>query len=119
MLQWYRTGGSPLSIATINTASDLTGGSGGGNMTVPLHRGSMGVLQPSRSRFMITDILAGSGGGLLPNQHGNRSPSPQGPRDLSLPLNSRHDDSDSDDNLDDRSISSNGAFSNLSFNFNI
>uniref|UniRef100_A0A182WP43 Uncharacterized protein n=1 Tax=Anopheles minimus TaxID=112268 RepID=A0A182WP43_9DIPT len=30
-------------------------------MTVPVQRNSLAVLQPPRSRFMITDILAGSG----------------------------------------------------------
>lgn len=63
------------------------------SMTVPMQRGSMAVL-PSRSRFMITDILGGSaaanvGAALhLSNRDrgengGGRSPSPQSPRDLS------------------------------------
>ncbi|XP_055594527.1 homeobox protein B-H1 [Uranotaenia lowii] len=71
-------------------------------MTVPVQRNSMAVLQPPRSRFMITDILAGSqthhhqqsGGGGDGNSTGGadsingsssegRTPSP-GPRDLSL-----------------------------------
>lgn len=61
-------------------------------MTVPMQRGSMAVL-PSRSRFMITDILGGSAaanvGAALHlsnrdrNENGRRSPSPQSPRDLS------------------------------------
>ncbi|XP_055709251.1 homeobox protein B-H1-like [Phlebotomus papatasi] len=105
-------------------------------MTVPVQRGSMAVLQPPRSRFMITDILAGSGGGggaaaaalhHHPLHHHNsggggrdgsedgRSPSP-GPRDLSVTPGNRHlhhpaDDSDSDSSgpLDNHSVCSNGA----------
>lgn len=83
-------------------------------MTVPVQRGSMAILQPPRSRFMITDILAGSGGGVT----GQLSPSPQ-PRDLSVPAgggrhhhNNHHHDSDSDSSgqLDDQSVCSNGEF---------
>lgn len=85
-------------------------------MTVPVQRGSMAILQPPRSRFMITDILAGSGGGVTGMVDG-RSPSPQ-PRDLSVPPgvrhhhNNHHDDSDSDSSgqLDDHSVCSNGEF---------
>ena len=104
-------------------------------MTVPLQRGSMAMLQPPRSRFMITDILGGNGGGgaagvvsglaglagngLMRDDLSGRSPSPAGPRDLSVPPNSRHhmhhmhhhnDDSDSDSSgqLDDQSVCSNG-----------
>lgn len=60
-------------------------------MTVPMQRGSMAVL-PSRSRFMITDILGGGGAANvgaalhLNREHvenGGRSPSPENPRDLS------------------------------------
>lgn len=59
-------------------------------MTVPMQRGSMAVL-PSRSRFMITDILGGGGqanvGAALhlsrERVENGRSPSPQSPRDLS------------------------------------
>ncbi|GAB0095821.1 hypothetical protein DMENIID0001_112510 [Sergentomyia squamirostris] len=105
-------------------------------MTVPVQRGSMAVLQPPRSRFMITDILAGSGGGgaaaaaalhhhPLHHHHGGvgggrdgsedgRSPSP-GPRDLSVTPGNRHlhhpaEDSDSDSSgpLDNHSVCSNG-----------
>lgn len=65
----------------VTTASDLS-------MTVPMQRGSMAVL-PSRSRFMITDILGGGGAANvttalhLNRDNGGRSPSPQSPRDLS------------------------------------
>ncbi|XP_055523476.1 homeobox protein B-H1-like [Wyeomyia smithii] len=71
-------------------------------MTVPVQRNSMAVLQPPRSRFMITDILGGSqnhhnhhhqtthqggGGGGPDSINGSssegRTPSP-GPRDLSI-----------------------------------
>lgn len=124
MLQWHRTGESPSSQTTINSLSELVGG----GMTVPVQRGSMAVLQPPRSRFMITDILAGSGGGGMPHgdvrgslhmgsgSDGGRSPTPS-PRDLSLQAGSRHhmhhdpnDDSDSDSSgqLDDHSVCSNG-----------
>lgn len=92
----------------------------GGGMTVPVQRGSMAILQPPRSRFMITDILAGSGGGVAALGHvdGHRSPSPQGPRDLSVPPsgrhhhNNHHDDSDSDSSgqMDDHSVCSNGEW---------
>lgn len=57
-------------------------------MTVPMQRGSMAVL-PSRSRFMITDILGGGGAANvasalhLNRDTAGRSPSPQSPRDLS------------------------------------
>ncbi|XP_038104457.1 homeobox protein B-H1 [Culex quinquefasciatus] len=81
-------------------------------MTVPVQRNSMAVLQPPRSRFMITDILAGSqtqhhhhhpnqnggsedrrGGGGADSVNGSssegRTPSP-GPRDLSLMQGHHH-----------------------------
>lgn len=60
-------------------------------MTVPMQRGSMAVL-PSRSRFMITDILGGGGAANVGAalhlsrervENGGRSPSPDNPRDLS------------------------------------
>jgi hypothetical protein len=71
----------------------------------------MSMLQPPRSRFMINDILSGAAtNGLVGhnyhphhhlsmmhhNENDGRSPSPQGPRDLSVPPGGRHDDSDSD-----------------------
>lgn len=122
VLQWHIPGGSPQPTATIkgSSAIDLAGGGGGagGGMTVPVQRGSMAILQPPRSRFMITDILAGSGGGVRggdSSEH-DRSPSP-GPRDLSVPPNSRHhhdnSDSDSSGGLDDHSICSNGEYSRI------
>ncbi|XP_055615728.1 homeobox protein B-H1-like [Toxorhynchites rutilus septentrionalis] len=73
-------------------------------MTVPVQRNSMAVLQPPRSRFMITDILGGGGQSHQGHHHQGggggggdrggadsvngsssegRTPSP-GPRDLSL-----------------------------------
>lgn len=112
VLQWHISGGSPASPATIKGTSDLMNG---GGMTVPVQRGSMAILQPPRSRFMITDILAGSGGGVAGLVDGRGSPSPQ-PRDLSVPPggrnhhNNHHDDSDSDSSgqLDDHSVCSNG-----------
>ena len=97
-------------------------------MTVPVQRNSMAVLQPPRSRFMITDILAGSGDGVVNGSSSDgRTPSPQGPRDLSLSQGAvsvgrhHHDDhddhdhdhdSDSDDScpLDNSSVCSNGEF---------
>lgn len=95
-------------------------------MTVPIQRGSaMAVLQPPRSRFMITDILGGGGNvghhhhqlhhHHMMSGHGSEdghSPSP-GPRDLSVgPTGSRNDDSDSDSSgqLDNHSICSNGMY---------
>lgn len=68
-------------------------------MTVPLQRGSMAMLQPPRSRFMITDILGGGGGGggvaavggsINGGDSDRRSVSPQGPRDLSVPPRHLH-----------------------------
>jgi hypothetical protein len=102
---------SPLTIAKINSLSDISG------MTVPIQMqrgGPMSILQPPRSKFMINDILGGNG--KLTSRSGtddeDRSPSPQ-PRDLSLPPNSmRHHADDSDDEhsdssmLDDHSICS-------------
>ena len=108
VLQWLTTGGSPFS--KISALSELTasGGATSPEMTVPVQRGSMAILQPPRSRFMINDILGG-GGAVQANGHlhhhqlsslhhhltdtnssngrdgsdDNRSPSP-GPRDLTL-----------------------------------
>lgn len=148
VLQWRNSGESPISDVTIKGASAidlLAGAAAAGGMTVPLQRGSMAMLQPPRSRFMINDILGGGGGGGggaggivgggvggLVNglENDRRSTSPQGPRDLSVPPNSRHlhhiqqhhhhhhhhmqqqqhDDSDSDSSgqLDDQSVCSNG-----------
>lgn len=57
---------------------------------------SMAAYQPPRSKFMITDILGGSG--KLGGGENERTPSPQ-PRDLSVFLNSmpeNDDDSDCD-----------------------
>lgn len=101
---------SPLTIAKINSLSDISG------MTVPIQmqRGSMAMLQPPRSKFMINDILGGNGKLATRSctDDEDRSPSPQ-PRDLSLPPNSmRHHGDDSDDEhsdssmLDDHSICS-------------
>lgn len=110
MLQWHIPGESPFELTKINSLSDITGG--GGGMTVPVQRNSMAVLQPPRSRFMITDILAGSqtqhhhhhpnqnggsedrrGGGGADSVNGSssegRTPSP-GPRDLSLMQGHHH-----------------------------
>lgn len=65
-------------------------------MTVPIQRGSMSVL-PSRSRFMITDILGGGGGNVGAALHlgrdrveNGRSTSPQSPRDLSASANNNN-----------------------------
>lgn len=90
------------------------------------------AIMPSRSRFMITDIL-GSGGNVSAGLHigghvdNVRSTSPQGPRDLSTNAGNNHymhlhhgenqqrdDDSDSDlsGQLDDNS--SNGKFEAIS-----
>lgn len=77
VLQWHSTGASPKS-STITSTADLLSPNGVAaaardlSMTVPMQRGSMAVL-PSRSRFMINDIL----------ENGGRSPSPDNPRDLS------------------------------------
>ncbi|KAL9695716.1 hypothetical protein quinque_015001 [Culex quinquefasciatus] len=110
VLQWHIPGESPFELTKINSLSDITGG--GGGMTVPVQRNSMAVLQPPRSRFMITDILAGSqtqhhhhhpnqnggsedrrGGGGADSVNGSssegRTPSP-GPRDLSLMQGHHH-----------------------------
>lgn len=97
VLQWHIPGESPFELTKINSLSDITGG--GGGMTVPVQRNSMAVLQPPRSRFMITDILGGGqshqahqggGGGdrggadsVNGSSSEGRTPSP-GPRDLSL-----------------------------------
>ena len=112
---------SPFTVAKINSLSDISG------MTVPIQMqrgGSMAMLQPPRSKFMINDILGGNG--KLTSRSGtddeDRSPSPQ-PRDLSLPPNSmRHHADDSDDEhsdssmLDDHSICS-GEFTLLNNEF--
>lgn len=56
---------------------------------------SMAAYQPPRSKFMITDILGGSGK-LQSGDGSERSPSPQ-PRDLSMFLrNMPENDDDSD-----------------------
>lgn len=96
VLQWHSTGVSPKSTATI-TSTELLSTNGSVrvpaspsdlSMTVPMQRGSMAVL-PSRSRFMITDILGGGGAANVASalhmdrNNGRRSPSPQSPRDLS------------------------------------
>lgn len=96
MLQWHSSGESPTNKpATISSPTDLLTVSSGG-MTVPIQRGSMAVL-PSRSRFMITDILGGGGGNVGAGLHltrdrveNGRSPSPQSPRDLSTTGNNNH-----------------------------
>lgn len=65
-------------------------------------------LQQPRSRFMITDILGGSGKLRSGTDDEDRSPSPQ-PRDLSIPpMRHQQDDSDDDqsDDLDDHSVCS-------------
>lgn len=94
VLQWHSTGASPKS-STITSTADLLSPNGVAaaardlSMTVPMQRGSMAVL-PSRSRFMINDILGGGGAAgaalHLSRDHvenGGRSPSPDNPRDLS------------------------------------
>lgn len=95
VLQWHTTGESPPNkSATIGSPADLLT-VGGGGMTVPIQRGSMAVL-PSRSRFMITDILGGGGGNVGAGIHthdrgeNGRSPSPQSPRDLSATGKNNH-----------------------------
>lgn len=95
VLQWHTTGASPKSSTITSTADFLSpngvavAAASGLTMTVPMQRGSMAVL-PSRSRFMITDILGGGGAANaalhLSREHvenGGRSPSPENPRDLS------------------------------------
>lgn len=120
MQQWHISGESPIDKASHNSSTELL--TPNSDMTVPIQRGSMAIL-PSRSRFMITDIL-GSGGNVSAGVHitGNmenvRSSSPQGPRDLTTNANTNHylhlhhsesqrehDDSDSDlsGQLDDNS----------------
>lgn len=98
VLQWNALMGydSPFFAAKINSLSEMTG------MTVPIQMqrgGSMAVLQPPRSRFMINDILGGGGKLRSETDDDERTPSPQ-PRDLSIPSNSmrnhQHDDSDDD-----------------------
>lgn len=59
---------------------------------------SMAAYQPPRSKFMITDILGGSGKLKSSDGSDDRTPSPQ-PRDLSVFLHSmpeNDDDSDCD-----------------------
>lgn len=135
VLQWLGAGESPLNDAKIkgtsavDLLSSVAATTGISGMTVPLQRGSMAMLQPPRSRFMITDILGGGGGGGGGGVDSDeRSPSPQGPRDLSVgqggrhmhhsmhhQLQQHHDDSDSDSSgqLDDQSICSNGEFNDI------
>lgn len=91
---------SPFLAAKISSLSDIAG------MTVPMHlqRGSMSVLQPPRSKFMINDILGGNGKLRSDADDDDRTPSPQ-PRDLSIPPNSmRHQHDDSDDEQSDSSM---------------
>lgn len=68
VLQWLTSGGSPFS-----KISEISAG-GAAEMTVPIQRGSMAILQPPRSRFMINDILGGAapqnGNGHLHHQLG-------------------------------------------------
>lgn len=119
MQQWHITGESPIEKSPHNSSTELL--TSNSDMTVPIQRGSMAIL-PSRSRFMITDIL-GSSGNVSTGMHiagtmnDTRSTSPQGPRDLSTSASSNHyihlhhsegqvnDDSDSDlsGQLDDNS----------------
>lgn len=94
VLQWHSSGVSPKSSTITSTAELLSANVAavsGLTMTVPMQRGSMAVL-PSRSRFMINDILGGGGAANvgaalhLSREHvenGGRSPSPENPRDLS------------------------------------
>lgn len=91
VLQWHSSGESPTKTATITSPADLLSPNGATAtaMTVPMQRGSMAVL-PSRSRFMITDILGGGAPNVGAALHlsrerveNGRSPSPQSPRDLS------------------------------------
>lgn len=103
---------SPLTVAKINSLSDISG------MTVPIQMqrgGSMAIIQPPRSKFMINDILGGNGKltGRSGTDDDDRSQSPQ-PRDLSASSmrhhNVHHDDSDDEHSdssmLDDHSICS-------------
>lgn len=96
---------SPFTIAKINSLSDISG------MTVPIQmqRGSMAMLQPPRSKFMINDILGGNGKLVSRSETDeDRSPSPQ-PRDLSLQpnaLRNHHHHNHNDDSDDDQSDSS-------------
>lgn len=79
-------------------------------MTVQDESRAMPQTAATRSRFMITDILSGGGGGPAENlMRGGRSPSP-GPRDLSLHAGPIHPDSDTDSSghPDTSSICSNG-----------
>lgn len=93
---------SPLTIAKINSLSEISG------MTVPIQMQRGGILQPPRSKFMINDILGG-GGKLADQRLGNnddddRSSSPQ-PRDLSA-NSMRHHNVHNDDSDDEHSDSS-------------
>lgn len=104
VLQWNALMGydSPFLAAKISSLSEITG------MTVPLQMqrgGSMAMLQPPRSRFMINDILGGGGKLRSETDDDDRSPSPQ-PRDLSLPPSSmrQHHNDDSDDDQSDSSM---------------
>lgn len=80
-------------------------------MTVQDEARAMPQTAATRSRFMITDILSGGGGGGPADGilRGGRSPSP-GPRDLSLHSAPLHADSDTDSSghPDTSSICSNG-----------
>jgi hypothetical protein len=93
---------SPFIAAKINALSEITG------MTVPIQMqpgGSMAVLQPPRSRFMINDILGGGGKLRSETDDDDRTLSPQ-PRDLSIPPNTmwHHQNDESDDDQSDSSM---------------
>ena len=105
VLQWNALMGydSPFIAAKISSLSEITAG-----MTVPIQMqrgGSMAVLQPPRSKFMIQDILGGNGKIRSGTDDEDRTPSPQ-PRDLSLPPSSmrHHQNDDSDDDQSDSSM---------------
>lgn len=124
MQQWHISGESPIEKSPPNNSTELL--TSNSDMTVPIQRGSMAIL-PSRSRFMITDILGSSGNvstgmHIVDTMNERSSSSPQGPRDLTTSASSNHyvhlhhsenqvnDDSDSDisGQLDDNS--SNGTY---------
>jgi hypothetical protein len=92
---------SPFIAAKISSLSEMSG------MTVPIQMQRGGsMLQPPRSKFMITDILGGNGKLRSGTDDEDRTPSPQ-PRDLSIPPNSmRHHHHPNDDSDDDQSDSS-------------
>lgn len=95
---------SPFIAAKISSLSEISG------MTVPMQMQRGGsMIQPPRSKFMITDILGGNGKLRSGTDDDERTPSPQ-PRDLSIPPRHHNDDSDDDQSdssmLDDHSICS-------------